>query len=376
MRSPKVTIVTITFNLIKAGREEMFRQCIESVHAQDYKNIEHIVIDGASKDGSVKLIKEYADKGWISFYSEPDTGIYNAMNKGLKKATGKYIAFLNSDDFFHDKKGVSKTVEALEASKADFSYAACRYLTAEGLYFGNLFPVIGSFFVRMPFSHQTMFTKTSFMRKLNGFDETFRSAGDYDFVIRSCLSGGKCVEVPCNFVSYRLGGLSDAQQDQSEKECIRSFEKNYEPLMRGVDYRKLFYDFLMPQELFEKIQPQVCEFLKSEMQQSLETSMAGDNHCRIICSYPVVSKLEQRFYKSQEKEWRLFGKFPVWRVRTKNSGAKRNYACCSVPFLQIKRAESKFLIFLFGLRAFKKVIKGPVTYYRILYLPILKTKRK
>ena len=92
---PKVTIVTVVYNLIENGREQYFRQCLESVHKQLYQNIEHIVIDGASNDGTIDLLEEYNKKGWIKYYSEPDTGIYDAMNKGIEKATGKYIVFLN-----------------------------------------------------------------------------------------------------------------------------------------------------------------------------------------------------------------------------------------------------------------------------------------
>ena len=120
---PKVTIVTITYNLLEANREKTFRQCVESVHNQTYENIEHIVIDGASNDGTIELLKEYADKNWLTYYSEPDTSIYNAMNKGLAKATGEYITFLNSDDFYHNLEGISKTVKTIVNSNADFVYS-------------------------------------------------------------------------------------------------------------------------------------------------------------------------------------------------------------------------------------------------------------
>ncbi len=92
---PKVTIVTITYNLIKAGRTDSFKQAVESVHRQNYDNIEHIIIDGASTDGSKELIEEYVKKKWVICFSEPDKGIYDAMNKGIQKASGEYIAFLN-----------------------------------------------------------------------------------------------------------------------------------------------------------------------------------------------------------------------------------------------------------------------------------------
>ncbi len=95
MANVLVTVVTITYNLIKSGREKYVRQCIECVHNQTYQNIEHIIIDGASSDGTLEIFKDYP---WLKVFSEPDKGIYDAMNKGVAKASGKYIVFLNSDD--------------------------------------------------------------------------------------------------------------------------------------------------------------------------------------------------------------------------------------------------------------------------------------
>ena len=193
MKNQKVTVVTITYNLLKAGREKTFRQCVESVHNQTYQNIEHIIIDGASNDGTLDMIKEYEEKGWIKCYSEPDKGIYDAMNKGIDKATGEYIAFLNSDDFWHDQRGVEESVKALVEKNADFSYAVCNYLGENDIPLGKQSPVMGSFYVKMPASHQTMFTKRSKMLDLGKFDLQYKSAGDYDFVLRLILSGAKGV---------------------------------------------------------------------------------------------------------------------------------------------------------------------------------------
>lgn len=101
---PLVTVITVTYNLIKGKREKFIIQCLESVHNQRYSNIEHIVIDGASDDGTLPLLKKYESLGWIKLFSEPDTGIYDAMNKGILKANGKYVSILNSDDFFTIQK--------------------------------------------------------------------------------------------------------------------------------------------------------------------------------------------------------------------------------------------------------------------------------
>lgn len=102
--TPLVTVITATYNLIENKRAKFIIQCLESVHNQHYSNIEHIVIDGASNDGTLSLLREYESQGWIKLFSEPDAGIYDAMNKGILKASGKYISILNSDDFFTIQK--------------------------------------------------------------------------------------------------------------------------------------------------------------------------------------------------------------------------------------------------------------------------------
>ena len=129
---PLVTVITATYNLIKSKREKFIIQCLESVHNQHYSNIEHIVIDGASDDGTLPLLKKYESLGWIKLFSEPDTGIYDAMNKGILKANGKYVSILNSDDFFHDPEGIAISVRLLEENDADYSYADARVLKKLG----------------------------------------------------------------------------------------------------------------------------------------------------------------------------------------------------------------------------------------------------
>lgn len=201
-----VTVVTITYNLVKTKREKFIRQCIECVKNQTYPFIEHIIIDGASNDGTLEIFKDYPH---LKVFSEPDSGIYNAMNKGVKLASGKYVVFLNSDDFWHDSRAVEASVEALEANKADFSYAPCSYLDENNNFVGYLYPTMETFFAWMPFCHQTMFTKT----ELVNFDESFKSAGDFDFVLKLILSGAKGVYVPLNFTTFRWIGMSSGIND-------------------------------------------------------------------------------------------------------------------------------------------------------------------
>lgn len=354
MSLPKVTIVTITFNLITAGREEMFRQCVESVHNQDYPNIEHLIIDGASTDGSLELIQEFVDTGLVTYFSEQDYTIYEAMNKGLKKATGKYIAFLNSDDFFHDLSGIRETIRMLEEKQADFSYAPCRYLTEDGRFYGNLLPDMASFFVRMPFSHQTLFVKTDLMRQLGGFNETFKSAGDYDFVLRLCLSGAIGIEIPCNFISYRLGGFSDKNQQNSRRECLSSFEAIYTPLGYRINEDSFLNKLHIPTDLFLKIKEKVCASLKQEMQYRWDAAYETHKGYKI---YPISNALVNRTMTRRETKWCLFGKIPLMRIKTDSFSAQKKWF-----FLNFKLLE--------------KVIRGNVTRYFLFHLTILKIWKK
>lgn len=294
---PLVTIVTITFNLIKAGREKTFRQCLESVHNGTYKNVEHIVIDGASKDGTLDLIKEYANKGWVKYISEPDSGIYDAMNKGVRMAKGKYITFLNSDDFYHNKEGIEKSVNALEESGADFSYAPAVIMKEDGSSSAkhpHVAPDISSVFFTMPFCHQTMLVGRDVMIKEEMFDINFKSAGDYDFVIRLCLKKYKSVFVNNVFVTYRLGGLSNTNQEQSRREVAEAYFKNYNKL---VPIKKV---------TCEKIYGNGYGHIPSKLAQKLEGHEPYFNYTEYVTQNKLSNKLKTSYNAIYNKFLCLF----------------------------------------------------------------------
>lgn len=121
----KVTIITSCYN-----REQTIRGCIESVLSQDYPDIEYIVVDGASKDNSLNIINEYKDK--ISkIISEPDHGMYEAINKGIRAATGDVIGLVHSDDFLFSNQTVSHIVQRFEDTHADFLYGDGLFVNPE-----------------------------------------------------------------------------------------------------------------------------------------------------------------------------------------------------------------------------------------------------
>ncbi len=247
MNKPLLSIITVTFNVIKAGRSRFLKQCIDSVHRQDYQNIEHIIIDGASTDGTVKLLKSYSKKAWIKLLSEKDTGIYNAMNKGLALAKGKYVAFINSDDFYHNKKGISTMVNALEKSDAVFAYSPVVNLNENSKKTEIITPNIKKVFYSIVPNHQTMLLQREAILNIGGFNEGYRCIGDYDLTLRLCLQNFKSIFVADPFVTYRLGGFS-------EKALYSGLITNEMVQIYLQNYKKIF-----------PISPETAEILASDL---------------------------------------------------------------------------------------------------------------
>ena len=112
---PELTVVTVCYNVVKNGRANSFRNCIDSIRTQTYGSMEHLVIDGGSDDGTLDILKEYDGPEGFRWISEKDHGIYDAMNKGVRLAKGKYIAFINTDDMFSDNGAVAAMMKSIQA---------------------------------------------------------------------------------------------------------------------------------------------------------------------------------------------------------------------------------------------------------------------
>lgn len=179
----KVSIITITYN-----SAETIEDTIQSVLSQDYKDIEYIIVDGASKDGTLEIIDRY--KSSVSkFVSERDKGIYDAMNKGVAMATGDVIGILNSDDFYADAHVISDIVKTIQQANSDGCYADLVYVDRIATN-----KVIRSWksgeyrhgdFLRgwMP-PHPTFFVKRSVYEAHGNYSLQLRSAADYELMLR------------------------------------------------------------------------------------------------------------------------------------------------------------------------------------------------
>lgn len=332
---PLVTVVTATFNLVSNGRVDVFRQCVESVHAQDYPHIEHLIIDGASTDGTLDIIREYQEKGWVTCHSEPDKGIYDAMNKGISRAAGKYIAFLNSDDLWHDPKGVSQTVKILELTQGDISCAPVKIAREDGQFshYWGAMPAI--FFSRITFNHQTALTRTELMRDLGGFDaERYRIVADYDFITRALLRGAKPVYVPYCFTTFKLGGIS-SDIDKFETEMHEVHRHNFATFV-GEEATREMYGGKMPVYLYRLLLALVHPIVAEELKQIVET--AG--------GYAVLKRNISHSYKCPEEV--LFKDSLIPQQTEKNDYIHKIRILWLIP-LCYKKQQEKAAFFFCGI---------------------------
>lgn len=189
------------------------RNTIESVIAQDYPNIEHIIVDGASRDDTVKIIKSYGAK--IScIISEPDKGIYDAMNKGIKIATGDIIGILNSDDFFTSTDVVSTIVHTFAHNTIDALYGDVHFVHPDNLnkpvryYTSKIFKPALFRYGFMP-AHPSFYMKKSCYDQYGLYSLDYKIASDYDLLIRYLYKCKvKYLYVKKDFVTMRTGGAS------------------------------------------------------------------------------------------------------------------------------------------------------------------------
>ena len=213
----KISIITIVYN-----RAHFISDCIESVLNQTYNNIEYLVIDGGSTDGTQQKIEMYKDR--IDYYSsEKDEGIFDALNKGIKNATGDVIGILNSDDFFFQKDTIKNIANAFESSNADLVYAKGLFVDKENparikrIYPSKIFRKRFLVFGWIPL-HTTIFVRREIFEKYGLYNPGYTIASDYEISLR-WFKNDQIKKLFLNewVVKMRLGGLSTSGKLQIKK---------------------------------------------------------------------------------------------------------------------------------------------------------------
>ena len=224
----KISIITTCYN-----REKTIAQAIESVLAQDYPNIEYIVVDGKSTDHSLEVIRSYGSR--ISkVISERDSGMYEAINKGIKAATGEIVGLLHSDDFLIHNHIITEIVERFKETSADIVYGDGLFVDA-----GHTDKVIrdwrsGNYRrwkVRLGWLplHPTVYMKRSAIEQYGLYNENYKIAADSDFLVRYLYKADLQVEYLGKYVlRMRMGGLSTDSQKRKAmwNEDVRMFREN------------------------------------------------------------------------------------------------------------------------------------------------------
>ncbi len=205
----KISIITSVYN-----NQGNIAEAMDSVLSQTYPNIEYIIVDGGSTDSTVNIIKSYQDR-LGAFISEPDNGIYDGLNKGIKLATGDVIGFLHSDDLYEDDTVIEKVAQAFVNNASDSVYGDLTYVNKSDPAKVIRYWKSGEFTPNklrhgwMP-PHPTFFVRRSIYQRYGLFDTNFKIAADYDLMLRF-LGKYKISThyIPTVLIKMRVGGASN-----------------------------------------------------------------------------------------------------------------------------------------------------------------------
>lgn len=228
----KVTIITVTYN-----SEKYLQDCINSIKNQDYYDIEHIIIDGLSTDGTLDIVKRNGNfiSKWVS---EKDNGMYDAINKGMQMSTGDIIGILNSDDILADTDVISKIAECFTNKQINSIYGDLYYV--DTLDTNKVLRVWkGQTYKRHKFSygwmpaHPTFYIRRSLVDKLGGYESHYYTAADFEFMTRYLFKNRvSSFYLPKLIVKMRVGGQSNitfARRLRANRRDYLAMKKNNIP---------------------------------------------------------------------------------------------------------------------------------------------------
>jgi len=207
----KISIITATYN-----SEKTLRDTLDSILAQTYQDIESIIVDGASKDGTMDIVREYEPRfqGRMRWVSEPDKGIYDAMNKGIRMASGDVVGVLNSDDFYYDDRVVEDIANVFKQKDIDCVYGNLVFInendknTILRIWKGSQHQC-GDFLQGWHPAHPTFYAKRIWFERFGAFDLRYAVSADFELMLRFIEKGQiRNTYLDRYFIKMRMGGES------------------------------------------------------------------------------------------------------------------------------------------------------------------------
>lgn len=250
----KISVVTVCLNA-----KDTIEETLLNIFNQTFEDIEVIVIDGVSKDGTLEVIEKYKDK-ITHFLSESDSGIYDAMNKGIKLATGDFICFLNAGDIFYDNNILEKVAQKLiKNPECKFLFGDAEYISKKGskiVRYNNIKNEFSIIFDNI--CHQSIFYHKSLFEQLGLYSDKYKIYADWDFNI-NCLAKNKIksIYLPLTICKFQLGGTCSNSENKKickkEKELlIEEYYPEYKGLINTNDFIRSRFGFIY-KTFFKKI---------------------------------------------------------------------------------------------------------------------------
>lgn len=239
MDNIKISVVTVCRNA-----EDVIEKTIQSVISQTYSNLEYIVIDGASTDGTKDIIKKYVDEFSIKYISENDTGTYDAMNKGITFATGDYIQFLNAGDYFCNDTVLQDTVSIINNNRADVFYGNIKYMYPNGNVsersYGKWCGKKIYFLTGDCINHQAMFASAELLKKRN-YNINYKVDADREWMMWAMKNGAtfKHMGIPVCYYSLDIKSVSIQNEElhwNEAKQLIKSYYPMGYPIYCVFDF--------------------------------------------------------------------------------------------------------------------------------------------
>ncbi len=289
MKELKVSIITVVYNM-----KETIERTINSVIQQDYKDIEYIIIDGGSTDGTQDIIKKYENHiaNWVS---EKDEGIYDAMNKGINCATGDIIGIINADDWY-ESGALREVVKKFEQTDADLIYGRVYRERCDGVRIEvNDNVDLNQLWYNVVIAHPGLFVKKNVYEQIGEYLTKFKIAADYEFMLRAYTKGCTYEYLDCAVANYSVGGASTTNILQGRAEVLqinlmyRNRCPDQEWISKKIDENRNIVERLRINHILQKNPSIIQQYLKNiDIDKDIYiwgAGIRGRKYVELLCEY-------------------------------------------------------------------------------------------